>query len=690
MRRVTIAAQAAAAAPHGEERYRPEIDGLRAVAVLAVMAFHLDPGWVPGGFVGVDIFFVISGYLITRLIEARLAAGRFSFGDFYLRRARRLFPSLFVTLTATFVTGVLVLTPEHLAQQGGAMLYALLALSNVFFWREAGYFDLYAEVKPLLHTWSLSVEEQFYLLWPALLVWLARSPRRAWPPLLLTVAGIASVLGVELLRARDAEAVFYLTPFRIAEFACGAVLVWLPRWPERARAAREALCLVGLALAVLPLFFYSRATPFPGVPALLPCLGSALVIHAGGARAAARLLGNRLAVGVGRISYSLYLVHWPLFVYYRYIKFAPLSPWELAGLPLAALALAALMYRYIEQPYRYARVERGAWSAPAFGLGCALLALLLILPAASTWAQLGWPGRLDAVSQRALRAMRQAWGNECVASSAELRCDFTPPQSARRRKLYLLGDSHAAHFRAGLAWLLRDSDFVALDIGRHSCLPVPNSYWISDDRQRSDDECRRMNEHLLERVADADVVVLAGRWAVYTSTHAFGPDPFTRFAQVRAGHEVYDPAYSMAVVSRGLEDFVAQLIARGIKVVVFGQVPNQGFDLAQCLGRGVFARHLAEHACAGRPYAEIKGRVAPFDAVLRRLGEAHPAERLQVLLPSSVLCNDRRQRCSRFIGGTFLYRDFNHLNAPGSIALMARFRARLAPFLGLPAPRADG
>ena len=334
-------------------RYRPDIDGLRTIAVLAVLFFHLDIALFSGGYVGVDVFFVISGFLITRNIVNDIEAERFRFSNFYVRRARRLFPALFFTLALTLAVGAFILTPDHMARLGNSLIFALFSLSNFYFWSASGYFDTAAELKPLLHTWSLSVEEQYYLIWPAILVALMsrKSPRLVLCILVLT--GLLSLYFTETWLSTDGAGAFYLPMFRVIEFAFGAVCVWACRYPPPTNAAAEILTALGLAMIALAVFAYDRETRFPGLAALTPCFGTALLIYAGPAKYLGRILDNRLCVGIGLTSYSLYLVHWPIIVYYKYWKLEPLSPLDQTIIVAVSIALATWMYFFIERPFRF-------------------------------------------------------------------------------------------------------------------------------------------------------------------------------------------------------------------------------------------------------------------------------------------------------------------------------------------------
>ncbi|MDO6460656.1 acyltransferase [Granulosicoccaceae sp. 1_MG-2023] len=333
----------------GTMAFRPEIDGLRALAVLAVLFYHVDPQLVPGGFVGVDIFFVISGYLITRNILASLDAGTFSFRQFYIRRFRRLYPALLVTVSVSMVFAVLIFAPEHLARFAREVVAALFSVSNIFFWSESGYFDLDGAFKPLLHTWSLSVEEQFYLFWPALLLLISGLSGR-YRFVCVAGLGLLSLLAAEYVNGIGMQSLaFYMLPFRIVEFVLGAGLVFLPRIVQ---SARSSLTMLALLAMLLPVFLYNGQTPFPGLSALLPCAGAALLIAAGSTAVSRVLLENPLALFLGKISYSVYLVHWPLVVFRQYLDPQPVDAASAVLLVFVSLLLGYLSWFLVEQPLR--------------------------------------------------------------------------------------------------------------------------------------------------------------------------------------------------------------------------------------------------------------------------------------------------------------------------------------------------
>ncbi|MFL1875525.1 acyltransferase family protein, partial [Hansschlegelia beijingensis] len=327
--------------------YRPEIDGLRAVAVLAVLLFHAT-GMLPGGFAGVDVFFVISGYVITSMLATELDAGRFSLVRFYERRVRRLFPALAVTILVTAAASAMILLPLDLKAMGKSAVAAALMVSNVLFWDEAGYFDAAAQTKPLLHTWSLAIEEQFYLVYPLLLAGLWKFGRRGLLWTLALLFGLSLAAAVWMAPGQPLTA-FYLAPFRLWELMLGGLIALRPV----RRLEGDVFAGLGVAMIAVSFFIFNAESDFPGWPALLPTVGTALVLN--GARAGtavARALAAPPAVFVGKISYSLYLVHWPLIVLLEYRDNARLG--LMGGLAVigVSLLLAWLSWRFVEQPFR--------------------------------------------------------------------------------------------------------------------------------------------------------------------------------------------------------------------------------------------------------------------------------------------------------------------------------------------------
>lgn len=354
--------------------YLPHIDGLRFIAVISVLLFHFSVPGLGGGYVGVDVFFVISGYLITKIIvDEVVTSGRFDFRRFYSRRISRILPALIATLAATTVLAVASLTPSDLVAYGKSLVASALSLSNLLFWSESGYFDAASQTKPLLHTWSLSVEEQFYLFWPAFIFICYRLFGRKGLIWSIVAAGMLSFGANHLAVASQSlgykSDLFFLPHFRVFEFAIGAVGCFVVKRLPTSRGLHEAMMALGLGLIAYSIFTLEEGVVFPYLNALLPCLGALLAISAGGSRLTGALLTNPLAVWIGKISYSLYLTHWPVVVLVE--QYLPTAPWALKFVVMASLSLltAIVLHHQVEVRFRYA--------APAAGRGSPVRKILL-------------------------------------------------------------------------------------------------------------------------------------------------------------------------------------------------------------------------------------------------------------------------------------------------------------------------
>ena len=438
-----------------DQLYRPDIDGLRAVAVASVVLFHTHSSWVPGGFVGVDVFFVISGFLITGIILDRGSLSREFFAWFYERRIRRLFPAIVPVIIVTSLLAYRMLPPPALEEFGESLVAFMTFWSNWFFWSIAGYFDGPAQSKPLLHTWSLSIEEQFYLLFPIMILFTARRGRSAVVGLFLAITLASLALSAWLVWAGDADNAFYNSFGRFWQISVGSLLATGFVRPPQTALAKTALGTAGLTAIAYAVFVYSKETPFPGLAAALPVAGAAAVILARGG-AAGWLLSTRPMVGLGLISYALYLWHWPLFVFLGQVEYHPSALHHAAAIAVSLL-LAIVSYFLIEQPFRRKRYLPARRSAFAmFGAGVAAFAVI----GASGVATSGFPDRFPGMAEYNAKLADLVW--EWRQELSQTVCwvsgtndmdhffDCAAPEVGRINVL-LLGDFHAALFFGALS-----------------------------------------------------------------------------------------------------------------------------------------------------------------------------------------------------------------------------------------------
>ena len=465
--------------------YRPDIDGLRALAVSLVVVFHLFPGAAPGGFYGVDVFFVISGYLITGIILREIAGGEFRFRRFYARRVRRLFPALFTVLAAVLALGSVVMFPVDLKALGVDTLASIFFVPNLLYGNEGGYFKVLAESKPLLHLWSLGVEEQFYLAWPLLLV-ITRAKYRIW--ILVILAALSFEYGIYLGKA-DPTMAFYSPLSRLWELGVGGVLAAL----GVERSGRELLSAAGLVVIAASAALLGSHPRFPGLWAALPVAGTAMVIAGG-----SRVLGRAPFVAIGRISYPIYLWHWPLFTLSSSLHGRG-YPARL-GLIAATLVLASLTYRFVEIPF-----QRGRWRQRLFPAAGAAMALAgcagLVLFQAG-----GFPSRFS----RQIRPVLTLMDYDYTAGTRYGECWLTEEPFARYRhrcrigRVLVWGDSQAAMLSPGLRPVFGE----VAQFTRSSCPPVLGA------GSRS---CMTSNRNIIEAIAGLhpDMVVLDAAWFDY-------------------------------------------------------------------------------------------------------------------------------------------------------------------------------
>jgi peptidoglycan/LPS O-acetylase OafA/YrhL len=644
----------------GEGAYRPDIDGLRAVAVLAVVLYHAFPSVLTGGFVGVDVFFVISGFLISGIILRELDAGQFSVRHFYARRARRIFPALILVLSACLAYGFVVLLPTELALLGKGVASGAGFIANLVLWQEVGYFDREATAKPLLHLWSLAVEEQFYMVWP-LAMWATRragTRQIAWL-VLITVASFCLNLA---LAGADAAADFYSPATRLWELSAGAVLAWVALhsargWPRPLDGRfRDAGSCAGLVLILAAASLLRRDMDFPGVLALVPVAGALLMIAAGpGALPNRLVLSNRGAVLIGLISYPLYLWHWPL-ISLAYIIGRGHGPKPLpaAGIVGGSMVLAWLTCTMIELPVRTSR--------RLFPTALPLTAGLAVVGALGwiTWERAGFPSRYPGMPQIDIANINAAIGDGVFQPTSSMRVKETDRISVAEigngpRTVVFVGDSVIYHFGPRVEALLDRgslSSSVLFVVGA-SCAPmrgiIKTGYFAS---------CSEMPgvAHRVIEQTNADTVVLGAFWRDYASK---GQAVERNGLRIEGGTPgAVDAAYA------NLEDDVRELIREHRKVfLVLAQAADERFDPKRMISRSLTGFRIDPQVSKGVPIPELLASSAKVNDRLRAIAARTGAGLID---PFRDVCAEARD-CRAFFGhGEPKYADDKHLR-PGFV-----------------------
>ena len=656
-----------APAPHST-RYLPEIDGLRALAVVLVLLCHARFSAVAGGYIGVDVFFVISGYVVCRSILDGQQAGTFSLKQFYTRRLKRLAPALLLVMAATLVFCLVYNFPGSNLTLLKSIRAVLLLNANIFLARQTGYFDLQADKHPLLHTWSLSVEEQFYLIVPLLLILVARL--RASVKLALVAGLWAAALAwswSDVSRATPG-AYFYLQG-RLFELLCGVVLVFALRsFPVTARRAwYDVLLLAGLAVILVCGSRYHASTTMPGINALWPCLGAVLVIVGiEGARYCRGLLNNRVAVFLGKISYVLYLWHWPVI-----FAFGRLG-WHSAGAMTAALGLSLVLavatHYLVENPLRRAR-----WSPLKTFVLLFLLPVLTVVVmlqvARKTDNFMAWyPARYQQDNAEAGSTVfdrpraKQCWSQVGVTPAAQC----TVGNAASPRKAVLLGDSHAYHLIDFMDQLGQEHGLAIHDMTFTMCAPIENSPARAGDPgfQQHAEECREHGRNTIAWVLSQPEISLVFMSAVWDLYHNTGTG---------AGVQPTGHGFMPGQINTELALTISKLQAAGKRVVFLDDLPLLPVQLENCVSNRVYLPGHAHDDCSF-PRAEADVRYRDIDAILSDLRARFPlTARLHTY---DVPCD--AQRCHADIAGTGLYahNDRGHLGAGGSAIYYRAYRKR--------------
>lgn len=626
---------------HPALTYRADIEGLRGVAVMVVILFHAGIPGFSGGFIGVDVFFVISGFLITGLLTAPASGG--SRSDFYLRRLRRLFPALAATVAATLLFAALIFEPGLLVETAKASIASVFGGANLYSWTHSGYFDAASHNQPLLHIWSLSLEEQFYLLWPLVILSL-----RKWPRALLGVTGALLLISLglsEMMIKKDPQAAFFLLPGRMFLLLMGAMLYLVDQrrqGNEREGFVNEIALLIGLGTIGFAVSTFGDATPFPGMHAFLIGAGAVTVIAGGRARYSGWLLRNRVMVAIGTVSYSAYLAHWPVVVFATYSLQRPLNIWEGIAATLASLVMGAWMVRYIENPFRQ-RLPRQAPRPPArnFVLGCVAAVVILSIVAADAWRSGGWAWRLS----------EPAISHFANAKPIQPEQSMLPIGDKSRVDFVLVGDSHAGHFIPAFDWLGNRLGLGGLALVVSACSLLEGA--LTQMRGQVREVCTVGRENVFRAIdeKDPDRIVFSFDYDGYHGAFSdIDGKPLTW--STPGGFD----AHWISLFENTFKRFRRP----GRKFIVMGTGLRPGFDVSQCLRRPmILSRETAETRCKLAPRAATH----PLDRAFEQMAAVH--EDVIFIDPKASFCS--AEKCIAWDATRIFFLDSHHLTPEGSL-----------------------
>jgi peptidoglycan/LPS O-acetylase OafA/YrhL len=619
---------------HHQIQYRPEIDGLRAIAVLAVIIFHAKLGFLPGGFVGVDIFFVISGYLITSIILNDEKQKNFSLLQFYERRIRRIFPALFVVILFTMLVGGFLFTPRDFNQLGWSAFASMAFFSNLYFAKQDGYFAPASETQPLLHTWSLGVEEQFYLVAPFIILMINRkfyTYRASIIAALFLASLAASIYGAHTGSRR----IFFMPHVRAFELLIGVSLA-MQIFPKLSKKwIAEVIVILGLAMILASFQFINSRTVFPSYWALVPAGGTGFLIYAlsGSEGLIARFLSSRPIVSFGKISYSLYLWHWPLLAFAEYEYGHKLTSTDRIGLLLLAIVLSILTYLYIEQPARQQKNWFNRSKVYAFGVGTIAICGLACFAIVQTD---GLPQRLSKDAQLLANTVKFPIRPEECSVIDRARRKIEPDvcrigEISRPQEQFILwGDSHAEAVSGTVSQVANAEGLKGLNIFHHGCPAVTGL----EKHPEIFKHCRLSILAFDKYIRNSDItdVIMAGRWRYYaegdTLEHLRRDPRNRRF--VTNNHMSYAAVFEDLFIKT-----IEKLTSEGKRVTIIGPAPEMPVHIPTLMIKSAMRGSFDDITI---PRSSFDERQKGIMSMLKSL-EQNP--NVTIIYPHKKLCNEK-------------------------------------------------
>ena len=636
--------------------FRSDIQGLRALAVLSVMLFHLKVTGFGGGYTGVDIFFVISGYLITRNILCDVQSGRFTFVHFYARRIRRIFPAMLATVAATVIAGALWLPPAQFVTQAQSGLASLMFVSNFYFWWNANqYFAADSNFISLLHLWSLSVEEQFYIFWPLIIVLIARW-RASRLALCVTAIGVVSYACAFVFDRGGGGGVFYLMPFRVYQFALGALALFVENSLSADIRVHRIAQILGLLLCAVGIFALTSHLRFLGVAA---AVGAALIIYGGSQHASMPFLVNPIASYLGRISYSAYLVHWPVAVFVNYIYGAAAS--DLVGLAIQLiiiLVLAAAMYHFVERPFLAAHnTPQKASPVRMLIATSAVLAMLCALIMMGN----GWSWRLNGPRQQVNQL--EAFG-VAPCPRDQTSCSFGAPGG--KLAAVLIGDSYAQHYVAGIDQTASRLGVRVEEQIQQGCLVLSGLVRLGYPDRR----CWTGRDRVLAALKSSSTpVIISEAWMGYMNG-SIGSDD---------GRPINIPSEEMRldVIQQALERMIKEIERPGRRILIIGAQVTAPCDFTPARLGTAPLPHEKSPPCEPRTASDAREAVRGVDEMLALVQAKFPGT-VALIRPADHMCDTV---CPLVRDGVWLYEDAGHLTVAGSLRFAESAKGPLTDFL---------
>ena len=652
--------------------YRQDIDGIRAIAILGVLFYHLDLPYFPAGFLGVDVFFVISGFLITGLIKKELQeAGSFSFRAFYVRRFKRLFPALIVVLLLTTIVAIFSMSSTLLERFGGGLVASLLGISNIYFFKEVDYFDVIAHYKPLLHLWSISIEEQFYMFWPFIFLFLFKIRKLFGVVLILFFITLSLYLN-EIFQDGDFQfsnnsltflneyvsnghsTVFYLLPFRAYEFMIGALLVFISARHVANNNMLDLLFFTGFVMVMLSFTIFDGDTKFSLYSALTPVIGTSLMIYSGKNSRLNFILTNKLIVGIGLISYSLYLFHWPVIVFYDYFTLNVERNFDrVLYIVIISFVFSILSYKFIEQPFRAKAGKNTLYKKHRniyIYTGIFVYFILLWL-GSNMYQNNGWSWRISGLNgiNNANDFHIKYYGGQGYPYVGGV-------NTKHSADVVVLGDSHARHYMEGLYELYTKENNLNLYIASTSCISLP-AFTRTTAGQNWNKLCPDTLSKGLQYITNGNnpLVIISASWIFQMSVaDLLNSNKNRKYKKITVND-----------IINGIDKLKEKI--GDSKLIVIGMVPGASHNLAEFYSRPDAFLWMRENSKLESSI--IKKIRLNFNEKIRKYSENGS---FIFLDPHKALC--KNNLCKNVgVKGDLIYSDISHLSKYGSIEVIKYF-----------------